>query len=302
MPTSRHLPKRSPLSETLRSPPSETLRSPLSKTLRSPLSRTLRRGFTLPELLCAVAILSILALAMGTLSFGVSNANDHSRGQNEAAQHARVVLDRIRRNVLAAKASESFPGCMVASTTVGAYSYPDRLLIWKSDGIAAGATELPKRQDLIVYTFNPSKPTEIWEVTNTDTTTLTGTSNAYLNSVVDAILAGSSTKTVISDRLDIAVTGNNTGVRLAELISDNTSRGLLRFRILMAPSATQWAEYKAATRTWNNIDWPLDQYYSDTGIRRVSLLTELQMMADDSSEKPPVPFFGSVTKVYQLAK
>jgi len=279
MPTSRHLPK------------------------RSPLSKTLRRGFTLPELLCAVAILSILALAMGTLSFGVSNANDHSRGQNEAAQHARVVLDRIRRNVLAAKASESFPGCMVASTTVGAYSYPDRLLIWKSDGIAAGATELPKLRDLIVYTFNPSKPTEIWEVTNTDTTTLSGTSNTQLNSVVDAILAsGSCTKTVISDRLDIAATGSNTGVRIADLISDNTSRGLLRFRILMAPSATQWSEYKAATRTWSNIDWPLDQYYSDSGIRRVSLLTELQMLADDTSEKPPVPFFGSVTKVYQLAK
>ena len=110
----------------------------------APNGRSHRRGFTLAELLCAVAILTILAGAMGTLAYGVSNANDYCRGQNEAAQHARVVLERIRRNVIGCKASESFAGCVVASTTVSSYSYPDRLLIWKSDGVAAGATEYPK--------------------------------------------------------------------------------------------------------------------------------------------------------------
>src|SRR4029079_11839812 len=117
----------------------------------------------------AVAILAILAGAMGTLAYGVGTANDYCRGQNEAAQHARVVLERIRRNVINCKASESFPGCMVASTTVGAYSYPDRLLIWKSNGVAAAATELPRQSDLIVYTYNPSRPIELLEITTSDT-------------------------------------------------------------------------------------------------------------------------------------
>ena len=261
-----------------------------------------RRGFTLPELLCAVTILTLLAGAMGSLAYGVSTASDYSRGQNEAAQHARVALERIRRNVQSSKASESFPGCMVASTTVASDTYPDRLLIWKSDGVAAGATEYPKRSDLIVYTYNPSKPTELLEITTTDTTVLTSTSQAALNTVVDAMLAANSTKTVITDRLDIATTGSGTGVKLVDLLADAASRGVIRFRIIMSPTATQWTEYKANTRTWANIDWPLDQYGTSIGSRRVSCLTEIQMLADDNSEKPAIPFFGSATKVYQLAK
>jgi prepilin-type N-terminal cleavage/methylation domain-containing protein len=262
-----------------------------------------RRGLTLAELLCASAILTLLAGAMATLAYGVSGANDYSRGQNEAAQHARVALERIRRNVIHCKASESFPGCLVASTAVGIHAFPDRLLIWKSDGVAAGATEYPKQSDLIVYTYNPSRPTELLEITTTDTTLLNSTTNSALNTVVDALLASpSSTKTVITDRLDIATTGNGTGTRLAELLADSASRGMVRFRILMSPTAAQWAEYKGGARAWANIDWPLDQFGTDTGNRRVSCLTELQMLADDTSEKPAIPFFGSATKVYQLAK
>lgn len=269
-----------------------------------PLSRhRLNRGFTLAELLCAVAILTILAGAMATLSYGVGTASDYARGQTEAAQHARVVLERIGRNVLGCKASENFPGCMVASTTASSYNFPDRLLIWMPDGVAAGATEYPKRKDLLIYTYNPAKPNELLEITNTDATALVGNSNAYLNSVVDAILSsGNVTKTVITDRLDIATTSAGSNFRLADLLADSNSRGMVRFRILMAPSATQWSEYKAATRTWSNIDWPQDQYFTNYGNRRVSCLTELQMLADDTSEKPAVPFFGSATKVYQLAK
>ncbi|MCE9528243.1 MAG: prepilin-type N-terminal cleavage/methylation domain-containing protein [Planctomycetales bacterium] len=269
----------------------------------SPLMAGHRRGFTLPELLCAIAILTVLAGAMGTLAYGVGNANDYCRGQNEAAQHARVVLERIRRNVVNCKASESFPGCMVASSTVGAYSYPDRLLIWKSNGVTAGATEYPRLSDLIVYAYNPSRPIELLEITTTDTTLLASSSNSALNAVVDAMLSSNnSTKTIITDRLDIATTGGGSGVKVADLLADAASRGMVRFRIIMSPTDAQWTEYKGGFRTWPNIDWPLDQYGTNFGNRRVSCLTEIQMLADDKGEFPAVPFFGSATKVYPLAK
>lgn len=274
-----------------------------SRHRRSPANAGRRGGFTLAELLCAVAILTILAGAMGTLAYGVSGANDYCRGQNEGAQHARVVLERVRRNVVNCKASESFPGCLVASTTVGAYTYPDRLLIWRANGVTAGATEYPKRSDLIVYTYNPSRPSELLEITTTDTTLLTSTSMSALNAVVDAMLSSSSsTKTVITERLDIATTGNGTGIRLTDLLADSAARGLLRFNVIMSPTASQWSEYKAGSRSWANIPWPLDQYGTDTGNRRVSCLTEIQVLGDDNSESPAIPFFGSATKVYPLAK
>lgn len=279
---------------------------PTSRPLHNPWtasSNRRRHGLTLAELLSATAILTLLGGAMGTLAYGVNIANDHCRGQNDAAQHARVLLERIRRHVQNSKASESFPACMVASTAVGSHSYPDRLLIWKSDGIAAGATEYPKRSNLVVYTYNPNRPIELLEITTTDTTALTSTTQTALNAVVDAMLSSpSSTKIVISDKLDIATTGLGTGTRLSELLSDTESRGLIRFRLIISPTTTQWSEYKAAARTWKNIDWPLDQYSSSTGNRRVSCLTELQMLVDETGELPPVPFFGSATRVYQLAK
>ena len=266
-------------------------------------SRRSRRGLTLAELLAATAILTLLAGAMGTLAYGVNTANDYCRGQTDAAQHARVVLERIRRNVQNSKASENFPACLVASTTVGSYDYPDRLLIWKSNGVAATATEYPKRSDLVVYTYNPSRPIELLEITTTDNTALTSNTQASLNAVVDSMLASAnSTKTVISDKLSIATTGNGTSTLLSALLSDAASRGKVRFRIIMTPTASQWSEYKGTTRAWNNIDWPLDQYGTATGNRRVSCLTEIQMLADETGEKPAVPFFGSVTKVSQLAK
>lgn len=267
------------------------------------MSAAMRHGFSLAELLCAIAILTLLAGAMGTLAYGVGSANDQCRGQTGAAQHARVVLERIRRNVINCKASERFPGCMIASTTVNGYSYPDRLLIWKSNGVAAGATELPAQSDLIVYTYNPSRPVELIEVTTTNPLALANTELSTLNAAVDAMLISPlSTKTVITDRMGIASTGNNSSTDLLNLLADPSTRGMLRFRILMAPTATQWSQYKAGSRTWSNIDWPLDQYFANYGNRRVSCQAEIQMLADDTNTLPPLPFFGSATKVYQLAK
>jgi hypothetical protein len=140
-------------------------------------------------------------------------------------------------------------------------------------------------------------------VTTTDAMPLAGTSQVTLNAAVDTMLASAnSTKTVISDKLGVATTGNGTDQRLSVLLADSAGRGKLRFRIIMSPTSTQWSEYKGATRTWTNIDWPLDEYGTAYGTRRVSCLTEIQMLADEKNEKPAVPFFGSISKVYQLAK
>ena len=275
----------------------------MSRPRPKSLFRVSRRGFSLAELLCAIAILTVLAGAMGTLAYGVGAANDNCREQTRAVQHSRVVLERIRRNVMNCKASESFPGCMIATTTVSTHVYPDRLLIWQSNGVAAGPTELPKRSDLTVYTYNPNRPIELLEITTTDTTQLTSTTNTALNTVVTSMLSSaSSTKTVITDRLGIATTGSGTSTNLTTLLADSAARGRVRFRIIMAPTATQWSSYKANSTSWSNIDWPLDQYGANFGNRRVSCQTEIQMLADDTNAKPPIPFFGSATKVYQLAK
>lgn len=247
-----------------------------------------RAGITLAELLSATFVITLLAGAMGTLSYAVRSANDFVGVQTNAAQHARVALERIGRNVEAAKASEAFPGCVVASTTVGSYSFPDRLIIWKSNGVAASQNEYPKISDLIVYTYDPANPSRLLEVTDTSLSVpLTSTSQVALNLVVETLLASlTSSKVVVTDQLHAPTA--------------TSSRGAIRFRTILSPTATQWSEYRAGTRTWGNIDWPLDIYGTTQGTRRVSCLTELQLRGSADGTQPAIPFYGSATLIHTL--
>jgi hypothetical protein len=82
----------------------------------------------------------------------------------------------------------------------------------------------------------------------------------------------------------------------------STQRGAIRFQQLMAPSASQWSQYRGGQCTWHNLDWPLGLYGTQTGTRTVSLLVELQIRGGTDAEPNPLPFFGSTSLNYALRK
>jgi hypothetical protein len=254
-------------------------------------------GLTLTELLIAGTILTMLAAGMGSLVMAVHATNEFCRGQAVAAQHARVTLDRIERSVRLAKANAEFPGCMVIMETLGGYEFPDTLVVWDTDSAITPPTRKPKVNELKIFCPDPTIPGKLIEIrAPSDTSECPAASNeAAWATLVDGIKAGASSEAIeLTDRLRTATAG---GAGSGEL------RGCVRFERKMSPSTAQWTEYRGGTRTWKAIDWPLDYYSTQTGMRRVVCQTELQITPGNAAtDQTAAPFFGSATLTYELSR
>lgn len=262
-----------------------------------------RRGLTLTELLVASTIMVMIAGAMSMLAMTVHSSNDHCQGQTIAAQHGRVILERISRAVAGATANEQFPGAIVVEESVGSLHLPQTLVIWSPESAPADAAGLPRVEELVLFTTDPDQPNVLLEIRDPGN-----------SAIVPAVSSGSSWRTlvatlraklsaeriVITDRLRTgAVTTPDPGNPAASL------RGCLRFVQLMTPAEDEWEDYRAGDLNWDDLGWPLDAYGTQSGTRRVVIQTEVQLSPSDEDEEialPGVPFFGSAAVVYHLER
>jgi hypothetical protein len=253
-----------------------------------------RRGLTLTELIIAGAIMAMLTIGMGSLVMTVHATNAYCRGQGIAAQHARVTLDRIDRAVRQARANREFPGCLVVADSIGGFDLPDTLVVWSPSGPPADPHGLPRVNELALYCPDPALPSKLVEIRspgNANVCPPPSDEAAWATLVSTIQTSAQSVKVELTNRLRGAT------------VSGNEARGCVRFEVLMSPSANDWAQYRAATLAWKDMDWPLDYYSTQTGIRRVVCQTELQIVPGDESDGPAaVPFFGSATLTYELTK
>lgn len=259
--------------------------------------RRRRRGLTLTELLIASTVMTMIAGGMGMLVMTVHATNEYCRGQSLAAQHARVATDRIERTIRGATASDDFPGCLVVSTTVGTWQFPDALVVWNPDGTPVDRNGLPRVKELSVFATDPNAPNRLMEIrapaNNAIVPAATDTSG-WLNLVQTLRTSISAERTELTDRLRTASVeaGMSTNVR-----------GCVRFHLLMGPTIEEWEDYRADTLEWSELSWPLDLYSSRKGMRRVVCQYELQLLPGDSeSGQPALPFFGSAVLSYELTR
>jgi prepilin-type N-terminal cleavage/methylation domain-containing protein len=264
--------------------------------LRLAKQRAARRGLSLPELLAAMLILALIAASLGGVASAVRTSNAYCTGHTQAAQHARVTLARLESNIGSVVANENFPGCRVFSSTVSGSTFPDTVVIWKPLTTAVAPTGLPRVNELVLYTYNPSAANELIEIrdtTNTAAAPTAASTSAWTTLVSNLKSSNSATRTVLTTRLHTA----QPAVGVA-------ARGAVRFLMLAAPTDTQWASYRAGTTAWDAIDWPLDRYGSSSGSRMVALQIELQMDASDGTVAAGnvLPFFGSASYSYQLSR
>ncbi len=277
------------------------LHSALCTGIPRAIRRRPRRGMTLAELLVAGTVLVLIGGAMATLAFAVYESHEVCRDQSTAAQHARVSIDRIERAVSEATASESFPGCLIVNFSADNYTFPDSLAVWHPSGSAADPSGLPQVNELIVFSCNPSEPNRLLEMTwPTNTSTVPAANNTIMwRSLIDNFHSSSQTvKNQLTDRVHFGTV--DTTILIDGLFS--TRRGTIRFKRIMAPSDSQWSQYRGGQRAWQNLDWPLDLYGSQTGMRTVGLQVELQIRSGPESQPEPLPFFGSANVTYALRK
>ena len=263
-----------------------------------------RRGLTLAELLIASTIMLLIATAVATLAETVHSTNDYCKGYTVAAQHARVALTRIERAVQNAIANEQFPGCLVVTEQAGSQVLPSTLVIWNpTTGTVANPTGLPLISEIVVFGPDPAHPNHLIEIRSpTEATAVPVASDMSAWRTLTDRLKSSSTTTKIqlTDRMRTApLTGNYT-----DSLTPADLRGAVRFRRLMAPSDTEWGQYRAGTRTWQNIAWPLDSYRSTSGTRAVACQTELQIAPGGmaSAAVTAIPFYGSASISYELPR
>jgi len=259
-----------------------------------------RRAMTLLELMLAVTVMLMVLGALGGLTRTVEQGFEYSEGYGAAVQYARVILDRIARNLAQATANEQFPGCLVIPDYVNSHRLPDTLVIWRPQGSPASPTGLPRYCELVIYCPLPSAPNRFVELTvpNDARTVPPVDDEAQWRAELSAIKSAGDAKVVVLTDLLRTVslsTGNNA-----------QSRGAVRFEVQLRPSAADWAAYQSGAVTWMNMPWVQGIYGSQTGMRQVWLRSELQLVpaspgrTSNSSTLPAVPFLGSATLYYQL--
>lgn len=253
---------------------------------------------TLAELLVAMTIMAMLVVGLAALARSVETGAEFSRGRQSATQQAGAVLDRIDRTVREAYANESFPGVIVVAEDVGAWRFPDTLVIWHPDGEPADPDGLPRYNELVIYCPHPRDPRLLAELTApSDTRTVPPVEDeAAWASEIQALESYFRTRAMtLTSRLRTAEASGLTGGGL---------RGAVRFETRLRPSAADWQDYQDGNVAWDGLPWVQGINGPGTGLRQAWVRTELQLLAEDESggtgPEDPIPFFGSAALYYEM--
>jgi prepilin-type N-terminal cleavage/methylation domain-containing protein len=262
-----------------------------------------RRGLTLAELLVATTIMLMIATAVGTLASAVHSTNDFCRGYTVAAQHARVALSRIERNIQTATANEQFPGCLVLTEQAGPDALPTTLVVWSPTTAAANPMGLPLISEIVVFAPDPAHPNNLLEIRSpTEMSTVPATSDiAGWQTLTNRLRTSAAvSKVVLTDRLRTApITGD-----YSDSLLPTDLRGMVRFRRILAPTEAEFSQYRGGTKTWQSLAWPLDSYRSTSGTRVIACQTELQIVTGTmaTAASTAVPFYGSSSITCELTR
>ena len=271
---------------------------PLKKPLRS---RFARSGLSLVELLMSVAVLAMIAGVIGGLAVTAQSANEYSKGNGTAIQHARVVFDRIDRTIRNSTFNETFPSFKVVSWTLGTENFPDTLVVWLPIGNAMNPTGLPQRNELVVYQWNPTSPGELIELTD----------RAGPTTSVPAMSDDAGWRTLLTN---LASSASATHVSLTTLLrvaepptyapGTLSKRGVIRFREQMAPTAQEIANYRASSGSWSSLSWPLGLYGQTYGVVNRVCYIEMHLVpaTESSTSSEVIPFFWSSSINRELAR
>lgn len=267
---------------------------PLNKSHR----RARRRAVTLIELMIAIAVMALMASALGALSHAVKITSEYTEGTSNATQHARVALQRINRAVAQGFANENFPGAVAFADALGSYTYPDTLVVWyPTNGSPASPSGLPLFSEILVFCANPNSPNQLLEITSpSDTRTVPApTDLSTWSTELTNLKAGSTSQLVLVTDL----------LRTARTTSGSALRAVIRFGVELRPSAADWASYRAGAVTFTSLPWVQTIYGSQSGLRQTWVRTELQMMPgynlpSDTTGQVTIPFLGSSALYWDL--
>lgn len=245
---------------------------------------------TLTEVLISIMLLVMVAAGAASLSMGVNQADEHSRGVTEVAQQARILIDRLERTIREATASEQFPGLLVFADSADGYAFPDTLVVWRPDAAPLNPDQ-PHVSELRFFFPDPADGSRLLEV-RLD-------SDAALAPPVSDDAAWQNLLARARQEPETVVELSHT-MRSAQI--GGVDRGAVRFDVVYAPPDDQWADYQASTLDWSDLWWPLDLAGSRQGLRQSWCRFEVQLVRVGLPDSHAVPVFGSATVSYGVSR
>jgi hypothetical protein len=255
---------------------------------------------TLLELMIASAIMTVMCGAMAGIAIALQQSANYNFNRGAPLQHARVTFERIQQKLASAYAAPTHPGAAVYVDMVGTNRYPDTLIVWCPGTTPVNADGPPLISECVFYCWDPTSPSTLIELTApTDTRTIpfdstlqTPAWRTTLNALKTASTSKKNTLTTLLRPCSVS-SGSSIPSGMA------TTRGAVRFELVLAPSAAEYASYLAGTTAWTAMQWPQNLYGSQFGMRRIWLRMELQLMPSDRAGQQDttgqfcIPFFSS---------
>jgi prepilin-type N-terminal cleavage/methylation domain-containing protein len=256
------------------------------------------RGLTLVELLISIMILSVIVVSLGMMFRAVEISSEYNQGYGTATQHARVTLDRLDRAINQAYANTSYCGAWVTQNTVGSYTFPDTLVVWRPNGTPVNPSGPPLASELDIFCPDPAAANQLVEITvPSDTSTMPSpVSTATFKSYIDGLKSESGVNKVQLTNLlhTVPVTGSS------------QTFAAVRFVVQLSPSDASYSSYQSGGSTFQNLPWAQSVCSPNTGLRQVWVRTELQLMpggtwvATNAAAEQAVPYFGSSAYYYEM--
>jgi len=241
-----------------------------------------------------MTIMVMVIGALGGITKAVQMSFEYNQGHSEATQHARVVLERIGRTAREATANEAFPGLAVLAEQVGAWRFPDTLVVWHPDGEPVAPQGMPRLDELVIYCPHPNVPGTLVEITTRDTTELSADEATRAVQIEAIKRSNASEVTTLTDLLRTGAVADGGDAQL---------RGAARFETRLRPSEAEWNDSSIA---WDDLPWVQGIYGSETGLRQTWVRIEIQLMTGDppaagaADRRQAIPFFGSAAVYYTM--
>lgn len=260
------------------------------------------RGFTLVELLMAMTITSMLSIVLAGLIMAVQTARAHTEGLEESTIQAQVAIDRIKfmvshAGVYQLAGQPTTLGVRVVNHTSSPEDLPDVLVVWSGGKDVSMADlglqqQLPRINELILYSFDPDAPTHLVEISfPTNTADIDFRDAGFESTILSLTTSAQAEKTIICDRIRRSDYSSNTGA--TPLVN-------MRFELIQTPRDDVLATAVPGTADWYDLGWAQGVVASDLGMRQANLRIELQIdqQPTHAEMSTSIPFFGSASYRY----
>ena len=200
-------------------------------------------------------------------------------------------------------ASEQFPGCLVVTEQAGSEELPQTLVVWSPLATAA-IRHGPAAMSVRSSSSRPIRRTRLAAGDPLAERRIHGPSHHEYERLADADRSAEDKRNHRQDCPDRSPANGACEWHLEQFPFGVPAAGRGAFSPVNGPFGEEWAEYRASTRTWANVSWPLDSYRATSGTRTVACQTELQLVAGSmaSATNTAIPFFGSTSLSYELPR